>query len=270
MADSKVQQNLLPSEPEIKDLLNLYRKDLFLNLNCHHIAQIQSFDPVKQIASAVVVYKKTFFNKNGVTGNYDPVLIDYPVLLDCPVICLGGGNGALTFPIEKGDECVVLFNDRDIDNWFQGSSGGAVATPRLHSFSDGLIIVGLRSLANALPNYSTDRTELRNKDGVNRVSLGTDDIKILVGDELTVTFRAAGGVVIENSTGNFTFENNADVSFDTGTVQGLFGNGGKVKFQNAMGDLVTAIYNILTTATAGGFPLIISPTDAATLLSFVP
>jgi hypothetical protein len=59
-------------------------------MNCHAIATIQSFDPTKQTASATVNYKKTYF-KPDTAGVYRPVLVDYPQLIDCPVIFLGGG-----------------------------------------------------------------------------------------------------------------------------------------------------------------------------------
>jgi hypothetical protein len=64
-------------------------------------------------------------------------------------------------PIQEGDECLVLFNDRDMDNWYSGSSSSGVATPRLHSFSDGIILVGLSSLNNSWLVYDTIRAVLR-------------------------------------------------------------------------------------------------------------
>lgn len=264
MTDSNVQQNLVPNDPSLKDLLDLLKKDVFLSLSCHHIGTVQSFDPIRQLCSATINYKKSYFQPDPVTGNYVAVLVDYPILLDCPAVVMGGGNGALTFPISKGDECLILFNDRDLDKWLQGSNTSAVATPRTHSFSDGLILVGVRSLANVLPGYSATETQLRSKDGANQISIGTD-ITVKLGTALTVTFKAAGGVSIVNSIGRFDFEDNADVSFDTGTVVGLFGSGGKVKFQNSTGELVTAIINAFATATAAGFPLLV---DLTVLESF--
>jgi hypothetical protein len=41
-----------------------------------------------------------------------------------------------------------------------------------------------------------------------------------------------------------------------------------LKVSNKTGELITALYNILTTATAGGFPLVVSPDDLAILTSF--
>lgn len=169
-------QNLIPSNPGLKDLLDLFRKDLLLSLNCHHIGTVQSFNALTQTATATLNYKKTFFKADALTGQYSPHSLDYPILLDCPVIVLGGAAGALTFPITTGDECLVLFNDRDLDNWFAGSPGGPVATPRLHSFSDGIILVGLRSSPHVLLNYDAVRTVLRN--GTAQVGVGLDTVKI--------------------------------------------------------------------------------------------
>jgi hypothetical protein len=248
MADSQVQQNLIPNEPELKDLLALHKKDIFLSMNCHAIATIQSFDPTKQTASATVNYKKTYF-KPDTAGVYRPVLVDYPQLIDCPVIFLGGGGSVLTFPVAAGDECLVMFNDRDMDKWFQGASSSAVATPRLHSFSDAIIMVGLRSLANSVEDFDAENPQIKS-------------------GNVTVTFRKEGGVFIENPIGNFKFEDNADITFDTGTVQGLFGHDGHVKFQNGVGELIAALIQLFATARAGGFPLVLDPTAIATLQSF--
>lgn len=162
MSGPSISLNQVPSEPSLKDLLDLLKKDILLSLNSHHIGTVQSFDPTTQTATATINYKKTFFEVDETTGIYTPVLVDYPILIDCPVICLGGGLGSLTFPIAVGDECLILLNDRDIDNWFQGSSGGPVASSRLHSISDALILVGLRSLANVLPAYDAARVVIKN------------------------------------------------------------------------------------------------------------
>lgn len=154
---------MAPSEPSLKDAFDALKQDIFATLNCHHIGQIQTFNPATQTATATINYKKTYFERNPVTGTYDAVLKDYPLLIDAPVVVLGGGTlkGALTFPIATGDDCMVLFNDRDLDNWYQGSTSSPVATPRLHSFADAVLLVGLRSLPNVLTGYDAVRAVLR-------------------------------------------------------------------------------------------------------------
>lgn len=153
--------NVTPINPTLKDLLDQFGQDLMAKFSCHHIATIENFDPQKQTATAKITYQKTFFKLNTQTKKYEANLMPYPVLLDCPVVILNGGVTALTFPIQPGDECLVCFNDRDIDNWFGGNMNVGVATPRLHSSSDGIIIVGITSLPYNWDNYDTTRAVLR-------------------------------------------------------------------------------------------------------------
>ena len=179
LEQTTIPQNVLPSEPSLKDVLNQFQKNLLLHLNCHHLGTIQSFLPETQQATVTINYKKTFFIPDSITGIISPKLVEYPILAYCPVIFLGGGTGAITFPVEEGDECLVLFNDRDLDNWFAGGSGSPNATARLHSFADGIVLVGIRSLANVLVNFDTERVSMRGDElGLTVVSVGETLIKI--------------------------------------------------------------------------------------------
>ena len=182
--------NSVPVTPSLYDLLTLWKKDVFLNLACHHIGTIQSFDASTQTATASINYTKTFYKFDATTRQNVPVQENYPPLT-CPVICLGGGDSALTFPIAQGDECLVLFNDRDLNNWFSGASGGPVATGRLHSISDGLIIVGVRSLANVVQNYDTTRAVLRKGNAM----VGVGDELIKIANELTTLKTVINGLI---------------------------------------------------------------------------
>jgi hypothetical protein len=176
MASPEIKQNLVPSDVQLQDLLDIAKKDIMMSLVCHHIGTVKSFDPVKQTATAVINYKKTYFQRDPQTRLYQKVYVDYPILLDCPCVVLGGGNGALTMPITEGDECLILFNDRDIDNWFSSGQVGPVATARLHSLSDALILVGVRSSANVIEDYDTERAVLRW--GATMVGVGETQVKI--------------------------------------------------------------------------------------------
>lgn len=185
-------QNTAPAEPTLKDLLDLTKKQILLGLNCHHLGTVQSFNPINQTAVATVNYPQTYMKFNSATGLYNPMLVNYAQLVDCPVISLGGGTAALTLPITKGDECLVLFNDRDINNWFQNGAGAPVATSRLHSFSDGLILVGVRSLPNVLAAYDTARALLRN--GTNgSTQVGVSATKVRIANQASGTLGVSFG-----------------------------------------------------------------------------
>lgn len=84
-------------------------------------------------------------------------------------------------PIAQGDECLVLFNDRALDTWFQSGVNAPLPSSRLHSFSDAIVLVGLRSQIRSIQNYDTQRVVLRN--GAAKVAIG-DKIEISNGQNL--------------------------------------------------------------------------------------
>jgi hypothetical protein len=133
-------------EPDMRRLLDNYMTLSALKLNCHRIGTIVSFDSTKQTASVQIAALAVFGDKT----------VPYPVLTQCPVFVPSGGNGCLTMPVSPGDSCLVLFNDRDIDNWYESGAVTAPNTARTHDLSDGLVIVGFRHQANPIVDYSVD------------------------------------------------------------------------------------------------------------------
>lgn len=159
-------QNLRKADFDLDDVLDLLRKEIFMDLNCHHIATIKKVKLTSQRVDATINYSKTYYRQQA-DGSYTPVTKNYPILVDCPFLSLSGGNASLTFPITVGDQALILFNDRDMDNWIAGNLSGPVATNRLHSFSDGLALVGL----NKITNYSSTYARFRDSGGGAEVSL---------------------------------------------------------------------------------------------------
>jgi Phage protein Gp138 N-terminal domain len=141
--------NLQPANPGLKDLLDSHAANTQSNFNCHAVGTIQSFYQAISTngtnglfaVTATINYSRTYFVRQP-TGGYVAQQEDYPMLIDCPAIILSGGSTYLQMPIQQGDQCLILFNDRDLNNWFAGAASGPVASSRLHSFSDGIALVG--------------------------------------------------------------------------------------------------------------------------------
>ena len=167
----------------LASLLELQSKGTSRQINCHQVGEIVSFDPATQTAEVKV---KMSFLLNG-------EIKEYPLLLDCPCIILAGGQGSVTFPIQAGDSCLVLFNDRDMDNWYSGGQTMPPRTDRLHDFSDAIALVGLRNKQNQISGYFAQGTEIKYadstiklEDGKVTVTNGTSAVEIN-GANVTVT-----------------------------------------------------------------------------------
>lgn len=169
--------NFQKSELTLDEVLRIRARQTMLEIHCHHVGTIQSFDPDKQVCTATINYKKTFIGNDG-----KEIHRDYPVLGDVPVVFLGGKKSCLTFPSSDiiGSECLLLFNDRALDVWWSTGQITPLESNRLHDFSDAIAIVGIRSVPNALGDYDPDRARLK---GIGSAELAIAAEKIRIQNE---------------------------------------------------------------------------------------
>ena len=104
---------------------------------------VQSFDPTTQTAEILPAIHDRL---------RDGAVVELPLLRDVPVFFPGGRSSAMTYPVTRGDECLVIFSDACIDEWYAGTDP-AEASSRRHDLSDAFAFVGFRSRANALENF---------------------------------------------------------------------------------------------------------------------
>lgn len=146
----KVRQDTI-LEPELTDAQAQLKLDIFRTMNCVAVGEIQSFDSTKKTVTVQHLFKRVL--ADGTTKSR-------PILLDVPVLTLQGGGGAITFPITKGDQCLLLFSDRNLDAWYQNGAEAPPFTDRAHDISDGIAIVGLNALTSAVSPYEASAVKL--------------------------------------------------------------------------------------------------------------
>lgn len=127
--------------------------------------------------------------------------VEIPLLVDCPVIFPSGGGVVLTFPVAKGDECLVVFASRCIDQWWQSGEVSQQAELRMHDLSDGFVLVGARSVPKVPAGVSTSAARLRTVDNASYVEVGNDGHINLVStvhvDVTAPTMKLTGSVTVD-------------------------------------------------------------------------
>lgn len=116
--------------------------------------------------------------------------VTLPVFPDVPVVFPRGGGFALTFPIQPGDECLVVFSSRCIDAWWQSGGTQQQIEQRLHDLSDGFCIPGPTSQPRKLSGLSMDAVQLRSEDGTAFVEIqtaGAHDVNVETGGNVEIT-----------------------------------------------------------------------------------
>lgn len=111
------------------------RSDVMFNLRCCIPCIVQSYDPEKGTVECQPAVREKIINQNE-ENEYR----NLPLLLNVPVVFPSNSEYAVTFPLEKGDECLVLFSDLSIDNFWQKGNVQNPIEDRRHDLSDGIAI----------------------------------------------------------------------------------------------------------------------------------
>ncbi len=158
----------------------------------------------KMTCSVQPAIKAVFTDTKGVKKD-----VQLPPLIFCPLMFPAGGGFSLTFPVAAGDECLVIFASRCIDNWWLQGGSQTQAEMRMHDLSDGFAFVGIRSVPHALPDWSQNAVQLRSDDGTAKMAIGTDGI---------VRVTAAGQIILTAPTviinGNLSVSGNVIAAGD--------------------------------------------------------
>lgn len=146
-----------------------------------------------------------------------------PLLVDVPVVFPRGGGISLTFPIQQGDECLVVFSDRCLDFWHQSGGIQKSASQRNHDLSDAFVIPGPYSQPQAIANVSTNSVQLRTDDGKSFVELDQSGNATVTSPQTTVNGPATiNGDLTVNGTVTATGDVvGAGISLDTHVHSGV-------------------------------------------------
>jgi hypothetical protein len=150
---------------------------------------VQSFDSATQTVTVLpAVMEKMYTNQGGFQAATD-IPWDKP-FGKIPVVFPKAGGLALTMPVQAGDECLVVFADMCIDQWWQaGGANNVQIEKRRHDLSDGFAIMGVWSQPNLISDYNTSAAELRTLDGSVKLALSDSGVAI------TGTLSVSGTVV---------------------------------------------------------------------------
>lgn len=177
----------------ISEISQLLKDNVMANLNCHNIGKIIDFDSSTQTCTVELMQIKQY-NDNF----YTPAPIT-----QVPLIILGAGGGHITMPNPVGTICLILFLDRNIDNFMETGEQYVPETSRMHDFTDAIALTTFTTLANPLTDYDEDAVTLFNEgliDNVNKLSsvkIYPDKIEIQAADGANIT--ASDKVSISNS-----------------------------------------------------------------------
>lgn len=179
------------------------------NIHTSIPAIIQTYDASKQKASVIPAIKKTYL-KNG-----KKITEPMPVITNVPVCFLRSKHSSMTFPLEQGDEGLIVFCERSLERWL--ASGGVTENgdPRKYDLKDAVFYPGLEDFAAgtvtegeslAIKHYNAKI--LLTKE--NKIAIGNESLELLDWLHRLVTEIKAitvGGQPIDNIAAFTTLQN---------------------------------------------------------------
>jgi hypothetical protein len=169
-------------------------------------AIILKFDATKQRAEVRPAVKMKDTSYEG-----EVTYPDMAKIFNVPVVMpYGQGAGLLlTIPIQAGDACLLVFSDKYLDEFNKtgtysrpgASQNEGNTIPRSHSLTDAICIPGYFTAPVAVPDYSTDHIEIRDKNRKMYFSLGADGFEMCDGKAM---FTMKDGDISINAPGKLT------------------------------------------------------------------
>ena len=183
------------SVPDLGDIIKYGTLKTASDLNCIRIATVEEVHYEDLTVTVRLLNKKTVGrNKDGTPHVRDYALIRAKICYCCPFI---------TFPISKGDDCVLLFSDREIESWFINGDAQPVNYQRMHDLTDAFAIFGIRSLPKMIEvmqdalhlNYSNVIADnFHASNGTSNTFVSKDNKTVTVVDGIVTDMTGGGDV----------------------------------------------------------------------------
>lgn len=156
----------------LKQLFDRFEKNLLKKLNCVKLGKIKTFYPDKQSA--------------------DIQIEGYPLISGVPVSFISGANFSIQVPVEKDDDCIVLFCDTDLDNWVEGKGFVPAFSQDMHGLNGAVALLGIKNILTKVENYITNGIRIKYKNS----EIELNDSGITINGNVTVngTIKSTGEI----------------------------------------------------------------------------
>ena len=123
-------------------------------------------------------------------------IVSLPVISNVPIVFPRSESVGITFPIKKGDGCIILFSERSMERWLSSGDDVEPGDSRKFDLSDAIAIPGLYSF-NKLPlSSNNDDVEIHHsgqkitikKNG--DIEIGSENLLKLVNENFKSIFNS--------------------------------------------------------------------------------
>ena len=143
---------MFKGNPNLEDVFDVVKLHTTSLINCSRIGKIRSFNPDNCTAYIDIMELIPNDGENEIPS----------ILPDVPVMIYGSTNTRIVPPDIIGSNCLLVFQDRNIDNFLITGEQYEPADERTHSFADCVALLTLNSFVDNPVNYDANALTLYN------------------------------------------------------------------------------------------------------------
>ena len=166
----------------------------------------------------------------------DSTVVEYPIILSVPVQFPSSSTSALTFPINQGDNVLLVFSQKGLDVFKSGATSAhdpidmrsfdkrdAIAIPCVNPFSKSINNPDTRTLTHSVDDMVMTHNIGKDNECEVRLTSG-GEVKITgVHTKISDSLATGGGVVVgTGATGSFTTPLGQVVTVSDGIITNIF------------------------------------------------
>jgi hypothetical protein len=174
------------STPSLAEVLQAALDNIKAQLHVAMPGTVVSYDEASQKANVQPQIKSLIIDQEG-----NEELLSLPELPSVPVVFPRGGGFFVSFPLQPGDQVLLVICDRELNVW--KSKGGDVSPqdPRTHHLADAVAIPGCYPFTDVLADAHASNMVL-GKDGGAQVHIKTNG-QVHIGSENADAWAAREG-----------------------------------------------------------------------------
>lgn len=156
-----------------QQLIQRIKNSIGFNTHVALPAVVQSVNLTNQTVDVQPTVRERIISQTG-----EIQYVQYPLLINVPIVFPQVGAFRITFPIERGDECFVIFADIAIDNWWKSGNVQNPVEQRRHDLSDGFAFFGAlnQEKIGSQPAISSSGLEIKSTKTGTGIHIGSSDI----------------------------------------------------------------------------------------------
>jgi len=218
------------ADPEIDDVIREFVNAGLAHVHTMELGKVQTFDSTSNPPRADIklAVRRLRYAEDATIEQYDPV-----ILPDVPIAYPKGGGATTYFELDEGDEVIVFYSERDIDNAIEtGEDLNDAATFRRHSDMDPIAYP--MSWSNSVPLAARGDGYIIEHDTL--IQLGTANLEFAttgqrVLSRLALIEAKVNAIIAAVDSGGDTISGTVSALSPLTNILDLIGTGAKVKIE---------------------------------------